>query len=83
MILTIGNVKGGVGKSTIAVNIAAVLAQRGADTLMIDGDDQASAATFAGLRAELSDHVQFGAVQLQGAAIRQQARHSARNTMRS
>jgi chromosome partitioning protein len=74
MILTIGNVKGGVGKSTIAVNIAAVLAQRGTDTLLIDGDDQASAATFAGIRAEFSGHVQFGAVQLQGAAIRQQAR---------
>ena len=46
MILTVGNGKGGVGKTTIAVNVASVLAQRGRDVLLIDGDEQASAATF-------------------------------------
>jgi chromosome partitioning protein len=73
MILTVGNGKGGVGKTTIAVNVAAVLAQRGRDVLLIDGDEQASAATFAGLRAELPEK-EFATIQLQGAAIRQQMR---------
>jgi chromosome partitioning protein len=74
MILTVGNGKGGVGKTTIAVNVAAVSAQRGRDVLLIDGDEQASAATFAGLRAELPEKAEFATIQLQGAAIRQQMR---------
>src|SRR5271166_6229307 len=74
MILTVGNGKGGVGKTTIAVNVAAVLAQRGRDVLLIDGDEQASAATFAGIRAELPEKAEFATIQLQGAAIRQQMR---------
>ena len=54
MILTVGNIKGGVGKTLLAVNIAAVLAHRGRDVLLIDGDEQGSAATFAGIRAEIA-----------------------------
>jgi chromosome partitioning protein len=73
MILAVGNVKGGVGKSLLSVNIAAALALQGRDVLLIDGDDQASAATFAQIRAEQPVN-QFATVQLQGAAIRQQMR---------
>ena len=76
MILTIGNIKGGVGKSTLTANIAAALAQRAADVLVIDGDEQASSATFAAIRAEveLLTIGKFTTIQLHGAAIRQQVR---------
>jgi chromosome partitioning protein len=77
MILAVGNIKGGVGKSTLAVNIAIALAQRGRDVLLIDGDEQASAATFAQIRAERFEQPGFTTVQLQGAAIRQQLRQLA------
>jgi chromosome partitioning protein len=73
MILAVGNTKGGVGKTMLAVNIAAALAQHSRDVLLIDGDEQASAATFAQIRAE-QPVSKFTTVQLQGAAIRQQMR---------
>lgn len=43
MIVMIGGVKGGTGKSTIATNLAVYLAQEGADVLLLDVDPQASA----------------------------------------
>jgi chromosome partitioning protein len=72
MILCAAHIKGGVGKTLLAVNIAAVLAQRGRDVLLIDADDQASAATFSEIRAELPERANFATIQLYGAAIRQQ-----------
>src|ERR1700690_3459252 len=40
-IITVINAKGGCGKSTLAMNLAAALADRGHDTLLIDMDPQA------------------------------------------
>lgn len=45
MIITVGNTKGGVGKSTVAVNLAASLAMRGRDVWLVDGDRQRTAQT--------------------------------------
>lgn len=50
MILAIGNTKGGVGKTTIAVNFAAYYASKGKKVWVVDGDAQGSTHVALGTR---------------------------------
>jgi chromosome partitioning protein len=52
MILTIGNTKGGVGKTTLAVNLTIARALKGRDVWLIDGDSQGTAQTAIRIRSE-------------------------------
>lgn len=52
MILTIANTKGGVGKSTLAVNIAVARAMLGKKVWLVDGDKQGSSQTAILIRSE-------------------------------
>lgn len=77
MIITIGNTKGGTGKSTFAVNLAIFLALT-ERVLLIDGDEQQSSLTFTQLRNEsgISDYT---AVALTGTSLRFQTRKLAQS----
>ena len=52
MILTVGNTKGGVGKTTLALNLAIAQSKSGRDVWLVDGDRQGTAQTALGVRAQ-------------------------------
>ncbi len=74
MILTVGNIKGGVGKTTQAVNIAIERAGQGYTVLLIDADEQGTASTFSDVRADELGDTKYQTVKLHGKSVRQQGR---------
>lgn len=73
MILVSGGIKGGVGKTTLATNMAILMAAKGRDVLLVDADDQETSSDFTILRNEtLADHGGAGytSVKLHGVAVR-------------
>jgi chromosome partitioning protein len=70
MIITIGGIKGGSGKSTVATTIAVLLAARGRDILLVDADDQGTATDFTAFREETLGQSGYTAIQLSGTAVR-------------
>ena len=67
-IVLVGGQKGGSGKTTIATNLAAMLAGEGKDVCLIDADRQESANAWAALRAD-TDLPSLVCVQKRGKAL--------------
>ena len=57
MIIVLGSQKGGVGKSTLAVSIAAYLMSLGNRVIIVDADDQKSVLTWYNNRPEDLPHI--------------------------
>ena len=64
--------KGGVGKTTLAVNLAVARTQAGRDLLLVDADEQGTASDFTELRTEQFGSPGYTAIQLSGVAVRTQ-----------
>ncbi len=73
MIFTIGGIKGGSGKTTIATNLTILLAHKGYDVLLVDADEQETATDFTAWREEtLQGNIGYTAVKLTGESVRSQ-----------
>lgn len=71
MILVCGGIKGGVGKTTLATNLAVMRSLDGRDVLLVDADIQGTASGFAAVRDEvLSTGVGFTTIKLSGNAVK-------------
>lgn len=71
MILLLGGIKGGSGKTTIAVNLAIMRANQGNNVLLVDADDQETSADFTALRTDLHPTLPtYTCLQITGASVR-------------
>ena len=73
MVYTVGGIKGGSGKTTIATNLTVFLLQQGRDVILIDADDQESATDFTSFRHQtLNGEVGYTAVKVTGRELNAQ-----------
>ncbi len=70
MIITIGAIKGGCGKSLIATNLTVLRAQLGKKVLLIDGDEQGTASDWSDHRTSLGINTPWTSVRLRSNAVR-------------
>jgi chromosome partitioning protein len=78
MIYTIGGIKGGSGKTTIATNLVVLLASQKRDVLLVDADDQESASDFTAFRNQtLGGVLDYTAVKITGSDLNGQVKRLA------
>jgi chromosome partitioning protein len=75
-IITVGSTKGGVGKTTLALNIAIARAMQGRDVWLIDADRQGTASTALSIRGEAGRVPAIATAHYpEGGALRSQLQH--------
>jgi chromosome partitioning protein len=79
MIIVCGGIKGGSGKTTIATNLAVMRSHNLRDVLLVDADDQETAADFTRLRSEKLGGASYTCIRLSGAAVRTETLKLQRN----
>ena len=68
---TVGGIKGGSGKTTVATNLACIAAGQGADVLLVDADNQETAFDFTNARkADNPGAPSYTCVKLTGSSVR-------------
>jgi len=69
MILTVGGIKGGSGKTTLAINIAVARSLKKERVLLVDADDQKSSLLWSEQRSSLKIKNKMTVIQLTGTSI--------------
>lgn len=69
MIIVVGGVKGGSGKTTIATNLTYLRSESGRKVLLVDADEQKSASIFANQRDVLGIETKWTTIQLAGKTV--------------
>jgi chromosome partitioning protein len=77
MIVAFASGKGGVGKTTLAINVVIARSMAGKDVLLVDGDTQGSAADFTALRLQILGKDGYTVTRHYGAELRDQVRKMA------
>ncbi|MFC1834115.1 AAA family ATPase [Thermodesulfobacteriota bacterium] len=69
LVIVVGGTKGGTGKTTLAINFAALHAANGHEVLLVDADKQGSAALWAGWRDDENIEPRVPCVQKRGGGL--------------
>lgn len=72
MIIVIGGIKGGSGKTTLATNLTVLRSSQGKKVLLVDADEQKSTSIWANQRDVLGIETNWSTIQLSGKAIHSQ-----------
>ena len=74
IVIVVGGIKGGSGKTTVATNLAVMRAASGRDVILVDADRQGTASDFSALRdASHAGRARYRCVQLVGRAVQAEA----------
>lgn len=79
MIITIGAVKGGVGKSLIATNLTVLRSSLGKRVLLVDADEQATSISWVDQRTALGVETKWTTIQLKASAVRTEIKKLLKN----
>lgn len=72
MIVVVGGIKGGTGKTTIATNLAVIRSSTGKKVLLVDADEQKSSSMFSEQRVGRGIETNWVTIQLGGVDLRKQ-----------
>lgn len=79
MIITVGGIKGGCGKSLISTNLTVIRALLGKKVLLVDADEQGTSGDWADHRCELGVETPWTTIRLKSNSVRTEIRKMVKN----